>query len=105
MCLVGHQSDYLLAFNQRQRRVVLRVSRVVWPHVVRVGEAEILVKPMALGEELPRVAEVPLAENRGRVSASLEHLRDGLFLVADAHFGFGAKRPEQANPIRITPGQ
>ena len=82
--LVGHEAHDLLALDQRERRIILRVDGVVRPHVVRVGQAKIFVETMPRREELRRIAQMPLAENCRGVTACLEHLRDGGFLVADA---------------------
>ena len=83
--LVGHEAHDLLALDQRQRRIILRVGGMVRPHVVGVREAEILVEAVPRREELRRIAQMPFAENRGRVTACLEHLCNSQFLVADAY--------------------
>ena len=85
LCLVGHDSHDLLALDQWQRRIILGVGGVVRPHVVGVREAEILVEAVSRREELRRIAQMPFAENRGRVTACLEHLCNSQFLVADAY--------------------
>ena len=48
--------------------------------VVGVGDAEPLVEAAARGEKLRMMAEVPLAENRSRVTAVFEDLREEFFL-------------------------
>jgi len=47
------------------------------PHVVAEGDAVVVVEPLAPGEELLLVAQVPLAHARGRVADVFEDLGDG----------------------------
>src|SRR5207245_1894544 len=47
----------------------------------------------------------PLTENRSGLTACLERLRDGQFLVADAHLRFWSECAEQADAIGVAPSQ
>ena len=49
------------------------------PHVVGVGQAEVLVEAVPRGQELRVIAQVPLAEDGRGVAALLEHLGDASF--------------------------
>src|SRR3989442_12757486 len=74
---------------------------MIRPHVVRVREAEIFIETVPRREELRRIAQMPLAKDRGGVSAGFEDLRQGQFLVADAQLRVWTERAEQADAIRV----
>ena len=75
------------------------------PHVVRVRQAEVLVEAVPRRQELRVVAEVPLAEDGGRVALRLEHFGDRHLVVVDADLGVRPERPLDADAIRVAAGQ
>jgi hypothetical protein len=49
------------------------------PHVIGKWDAEVVVKPLAGGQKLGLIAEMPFADDRGGVARALENLSDGDF--------------------------
>ena len=86
----------LVAFDQRQVGKALLLALVAaagspivgmkGPHVVRVGQAEVLVEAVPRGQELRMVAQMPLAEDRRGIAALLDQFGQRHFVVADADF-------------------
>ena len=88
--------DDLAVAEQRHRPVLgARIARQVAAgsntfgeaHVVRVGQAEVLVEALAVGQERGQVAEVPLADDHRLVAACFEQLRDRDFFRGQAECG------------------
>ena len=98
--------DDRFPLDQGERRVGagLRLG-VVRPHVVRVGEAEVLIEAVMHREEARMMAEVPLARHPGRVALLLQHLGERGLPVRDAVPGLRAERPVDADAVGIAAGQ
>ena len=75
--------------------------RVKRPHVVRVGQAEVFIEPVAQGQKLRGVAEMPFAEDGGGVAALLDQLRQGHLPLADSHLGSRRQRAVNADSVRV----
>ena len=58
---------------------------------------------MPRGEELRGLPQVPLAKDSGGISPPLEQLRQGHFLIRQAHFTPWRQGTVNANPVGITP--
>ena len=85
--LVGVVGDGLFPLDQWQRRVAARGrGGMLGPHVIGIGQAEVVIEAVAGGQEPGMVAQVPLAVDGGGVTALLDHLGDGRFVVVDAMF-------------------
>ncbi len=86
--------DDLIAFDQGQggigSRIVRRLARAR-PHVVGIGQAEILVEAVMCRQKLALVTQVPLAEDGRVITALFEDLSKRPFVIADAD---PALRPE-----------
>ena len=95
--------DGLFFFNQRQRGEVLS-GGMRRPHVVGIGQPEIVVEPVPRGKELGMVAEVPLAVDRRGVAALLDEFRKGHLVGVDTVPRAGAQGPQNPDAIRITAG-
>jgi len=80
-------------------------SGVVGPHVVGVGETEVVVEAVLHGEELFMVAEVPFAIAGGRVALLFADFGDGDFVRVDADVGLGAEGSHDADSYVVTTGQ
>ena len=94
-------ADCGLALDEPQRRVELRRLRVPGPHVVRVGESEELVEPLARRQVVRAVAEVPLADRRGRVAPGFEHFRERGLAGREAAGVLRPQRPRDADAVRV----
>ena len=70
--------------QQRQRRVVAGIERHERAHVVRVGQPEVIVEAVVVGQEFRLVAQVPFPDHARRVAALLEGFGDGHFVRVDA---------------------
>ena len=68
--------DNFGAFDQWQIRIVLSGRRVTGPHVVRVGQADVLVKAVVCRQELWMVTQVPFPKTRCRIALLLDDVRD-----------------------------
>ena len=74
---------------------------MVRPHVVGVGQAEVVVEAVPRRQELRVMAEVPLAEDGGGVAARLEHLGDASSRSALMPcLRRGSERAEDADAVR-----
>ena len=49
------------------------------PHVIRVGQTEIFIEPVAERQELRRIAQMPFAEDRGGIAALFDAVRPESF--------------------------
>ena len=58
--------------------------RVERPHIVRVGNAEVLVEALGCGQKPGLIAEVPLTEAAGAVAGVAENLGDGRLIGIQA---------------------
>jgi len=96
----------LLAFDQRQRRVSAGFGGgMVWPHIVRVRQSEVIVEAVARRQELRMMAQVPFAVNRGRVTAPLQHLGEREFVRVNSNLRCRPQRAKNSDAIRIASGQ
>ena len=102
--LVGVHREHGVARVERQRRE-LHPLRVARPHVVRVGEAEVVVEAVARREKRRQVPEVPLAVDRGRVAAALQHLGERRLAFGDADLRSGEERSQDADAVRVGAGE
>ena len=74
-------------FEQGQGRVRAGLGlRVVGPHVIGVGDAEVLVEAVLGGKKLWVVAEVPFSGHSGGVAALFEERSDGGFGGVESDF-------------------
>ncbi len=71
------------------------------PHVVRIGQPEVLVETVLEGQELAKVAEVPLAEDAARVALLAEELGDGFSPAGEAVRRPGHQGVEDGDAVRI----
>jgi hypothetical protein len=60
---------------------------------------------MLRGQELRRIAQVPLAKNRGGITTLLHEFRERHLIAADADLRRRPERAMKAKPIRIAAGQ
>ena len=102
--LVGVEREDGVPRVERQRRE-LHPLRVARPHVVGVGEAEVVVEAVARREEGRQVAEVPLAVDRRRVPAALQHLGERRLALGDAVRRGGEERAQDADAVRVGAGE
>ena len=75
--------DFVVAHQREWRAFSFSELAVFLPHVIRVREAEVMIEPVARGEKIRVIAEMPLADDRRRVALLLEQFGDGVFLGAD----------------------
>ncbi len=113
--LVRVVRDDAVALDQRQLGIGRRILGVPGPHVVRIGQPEVLVEAVVRRQELRMMAEMPLAvagrrvaERLGvpnasfRVGGPLEHPGDGRLAVTDPDLRARPQYVWQADPLRIT---
>ena len=74
---------------------------MVGPHVVRVGQAEVIVEPVLHGKELLEVPEVPFPVAGGSVSLLLADLGDRDLLRVNADCGLGTEGTQDAHPYVV----
>ena len=72
-------------------------ARVVWPHVVGVGQAEVIVEPVLHGKKLLEVPQVPFSVAGGCVSLLLADLGDRDLLRVNADCGLGTEGTQDAH--------
>ena len=101
--LIGIGFDRLLTLNQRQTGNVAD-HRMQRPIVVRVRDAEELVKAVARRQELRVMSQVPLAEAGGDVSRLLAEFGEQHFVGRDADRTGVIERPRHPDAVRVTPG-
>ena len=85
--------DHLVSVDEGQIRPPLEPflhgqvqdARMVGPHVVGVGQAEVLVEAMLHGKEFLEVAQVPLSVAGGGVALLFADLRNRHFVRIDSH--------------------
>lgn len=86
LMLVRHQLGNLVSLDERKRRIVAGLCRgVERPHVVAVGEPEILIEALVDGQELRRTSEMPFAEHPGGVALSLQQLGERHLIGVQRH--------------------
>ncbi len=101
--------NHLLHPQQRQRRIT--VFHATGPaHVVGKRDAKVILKPMPCRQKLRLIAKVPLAHDRRRIAAGLEHLRHGGLLRVQPTRVAGKEHPApgfvfmQTHTLRIATG-
>ena len=67
------------------------VARRRHPHVVRIGQTEPIIEALIHRQELAKLSEMPLAHDRGRVPARLQHFRNRDLFGRQALCGVVAK--------------
>jgi hypothetical protein len=77
---------------------------MIWPHVIRIGKAEIFVESMVCGKELGMVAKVPLAIAGGGITFLFNNLSDGHLATADPVVRLVIERSVDADPNVIAAG-
>jgi hypothetical protein len=97
--LIGVGLDDLVAVDEGKIRIEVLLLRMPGPHVVRIGQAEVLVEAVLLREKRLQVAQVPLAENGRRIRSLLQHLRDRHLVGVDAVLGRVVERAQDAHPV------
>ena len=78
---------------------------MVRPHVVRVRQAEVVVKPVLHRQELFVVAKVPFTVDGSGVTLLFTDLSQRRFAGVDAVPGAGPQRAEDANPNVVAAGE
>src|SRR5438105_1546737 len=71
--LVRHRFNHPLSLKPWQRRIGLPPGRIARPHIVRVGQTEVLVKTVPGREELRRISKMPLAKSGGGVPLAFQN--------------------------------
>ena len=74
--LIRFLLNHLLHPQQRQRRITVFHATGL-AHVVGKRDAKVIVEPVPSRQKLWLIAEMPLAHDRRRIAAGLEHLRHG----------------------------
>ena len=74
------------------------------PHVVGIGEPEVLVKAVPGGQELRMVPEMPLAVTRRGIAARFQDFRDGRFVFVQSDVGGVVQDVRQPDTGGITAG-
>ena len=98
--------DDRFIFKEWQRRIGPRFGcGMVGPHVVGVGQPEILVKPMPSGQKVWVVAQVPLANHAGAVAAGGEQFSQRRLVSREAVRVSWAEGSVNPDPVGIAAGQ
>ncbi len=104
----GFFSMILIPFDQGQRRIgSWIVRRLAWarPHVVGIGQPQVLVEAMMRRQKLAMVTQVPLAEDGRVIPALFEDLGKRPFVIADADPALRTEGSQNPHAVRITSGQ
>ena len=82
--ILGHLAHHVAVAQQRQGRVIAWIERHERTHVVRVGQSEVIVEAVIVGQELGLVAQMPLPDYPRGIAALLEHFRDRELVGVDS---------------------
>ncbi len=126
LVLIGQRADFayaLVALHKVEGRVAAAVRAAVIgrprlplgrdrravvvhrPHVVRIGEAEVLVEALLQGEVGRLVAEMPFANHRGGVAAWFQHLGNGVLFGGETAGRIRTQRPQHIHPHGVAAGE
>ena len=97
-------ADAVVAVKQRERREALR-GGMLRPHVIGIGNPEILVKALRQREELLVIPEMPFAEGGSRVALRFKKLGHGRLVGIEPVAAAGTEGAMDAEAIGITTGQ
>ena len=75
------------------------------PHVVRIRQAEIVIEPMASGQELRVISQMPLPIDGCCVVTLLEEFRNRHLVFMDAYLALRPESAPDADPIWIAAGE
>src|SRR5437867_4305222 len=75
------------------------------PHVIGIGQAEIVIETMAQRQKVRGITEVPLAENRSAITALLVEFSQRHLVGAQADLGARAQSAVNAKAIGVTAGE
>ena len=104
MIVLVSRAEAVSALDEWKRRKVFR-GGVLRPHVVGIGDAEILVEAVIRRQELLVIAEVPLSEHGGGVALGLEKFREERLLRVDADTAAWSQGPIDADAVGVATGE
>jgi hypothetical protein len=81
----------LFPLNEWKRRKITQ-PRMVRPHIVRVGQAKIIVEAMPGGQKLWQMPEMPFAVDGRSIALPFEQISERRFGIVDAVFGLRTER-------------
>ena len=77
---------------------------MIWPHVVAVGQAKVIIESMLHGKEFLMMTQMPFAVAGRGIVLLFTNFGDGDFIFVDTVSGFGTQRAINAHANVVTPG-
>ena len=97
--------DRTVVSVDRQSRPRLRRFRMTRPHIVRIGDAVVLVEPLSRGKKGLEMTQMPLPEAGRRVAAILEHLGDGDLIGVESMPSARHQGSMDSKPVGVASGE